>query len=180
MKKNIFLTICTFLIAISIMQAADRALSAQQSLHDILLFINKSNPQFSPTFDPTVKPRVDYVKSALDKHLQKAFDDRMFLGDPSKKMSRQELKIAEFQKRLQEIYRNNPELFLSEEEEKKLKTGLSVISKTPSGGIVRDLASDQVPYKDDTFFDKNAEGQGESVDFETDALDDESQGMTIS
>lgn len=139
MKKYIFLIGYLFLFTISTTQTEDRIISPEQSLYNILYFINKSNPQSSPIFDLTAKPRVDHVKSVLDRISQKAVEDKVLFGDTSNKKNEQELKIADQQQRLRSLYESNPELFLSEDEEKKLTKGPSIISKTPAGAIRSDL-----------------------------------------
>lgn len=112
MKFNYRLLIFwSFLTINSIVFTSTKSGSKEESLKQVLSFINEKSGQTSPVFDLSVKPHFDHVNAALERVIQKAADDKAF--NPDQASDDTELTAHQQQNILEGLYQSNPNLFLS-------------------------------------------------------------------
>lgn len=110
--------ICSFLSINLIISTSTKNSSENESLRQVLEFINQKSGQTSPVFDISVKPYYDHVHAAIERVIQKAIDDK-YLNPHDNSTAEIELTAHQQQNILEQLYKNNPSLFLSLEELKK-------------------------------------------------------------
>ena len=118
-QKYILTALCAVLSINTAISASTSSSSLNDSLKKVLSFINGQTNQASPVFDYSAKPRFEHVKAALDQIIQKATDDQALSNNADESINNIILLAREHQEILQQLYKENPNRFLSDAELQK-------------------------------------------------------------